>query len=67
MVDDDRPDPVFDAMTARLVRREAVRRAAEEMNTTSGAGLESVLARISAEVTAEAAAQKTPTAKRESA
>jgi hypothetical protein len=60
MVDDDRPDPVFDAMTARLLRREALRRAAEEMNTTSGPGLESVLARISAEVTAEAAAQKIP-------
>src|SRR5580698_10481194 len=46
-------------MTARLLRREALRRAAAEMNTTSGPGLESVLARISAEVTAEAAAQKT--------
>ena len=58
MVDDDRPDPVFDAMTARLLRREALRRAAAEMNTTSGPGLESVLARISAEVTAEAAEKK---------
>jgi hypothetical protein len=44
----------FDAMTARLLRREALRRAAEELNTTSGPGLESALARISAEVTAEA-------------
>ena len=35
---------------------------AEEMNTTSGPGLESVLARISAEVTAEAAASKTAAA-----
>jgi hypothetical protein len=59
MVDDERPDPQWDAMTARLLRREALRRAASEMNTTSGPGLESVLARISAEVTAEAAASKT--------
>jgi phage shock protein A len=44
----------FNAMTARLLRREALRRAAEELNTTSKPGLESVLARISAEVTAEA-------------
>jgi hypothetical protein len=42
-------------MTERLLRREALRRAAEEVNTTSGPGLEGVLARISAEVTAEAA------------
>jgi len=50
----DAPDPKFDAMTARLLRREALRRAAEELNTTSGPGLEDMLARISAEVTAEA-------------
>ena len=42
-------------MTSRLLRREALRRAAEELNTTSGPGLEGVLARISAEMTAEAA------------
>jgi hypothetical protein len=42
-------------MAERLLRREALRRAAEEVNTTSGPGLEGVLARISAEVTAEAA------------
>ena len=53
-MDQDTPDPKFDAMTARLLRREALRRAAEELNTTSGPGLEDVLARISAEVTAEA-------------
>ena len=53
-MDQDAPDPKFDAMTARLLRREALRRAAEELNTTSGPGLEDVLARISAEVTAEA-------------
>ena len=34
----DSPDPQFDAMTARLLRREAWRRAAEEVNTTSGQG-----------------------------
>ena len=54
-MDQNAPDPQFDAMTARLLRREALRRAAEELNTTSGPGLEGVLARISAEVTAEAA------------
>jgi hypothetical protein len=59
MVDQDGPDPQFDAMTSRLLRREALRRAAEEMNTTSGPGLEGVLARISAEVTAEARCRTT--------
>jgi hypothetical protein len=54
MTDQTPPDPQFDAMTARLLRREALRRAAEELNTTSGPGLEGVLARISAEVTADA-------------
>jgi phage shock protein A len=57
MDEQDRPDPAFDAMTSRLLRREALRRAAEELNTTSGPGLEDVLARISAEVTAEASAR----------
>jgi hypothetical protein len=57
MVDQDPPDPQFDAMTARLLQREALRRAAAELNTTSGPGLEGVLARISAEVTAEAASR----------
>lgn len=55
MIDRDARDPEFDAMTSRLLRREALRRAAAELNTTSGPGLESVLARVSAEVTAEAA------------
>jgi hypothetical protein len=64
MKDQDRPDLEFDAMTARLLHREALRRAAEEMNTTSGPGLEGVLARISAEVTAEAASRKTVPAPR---
>ena len=40
MVDDDRPDPQCDAMTARLLRREALRRAADgdEHDVGSGAG-----------------------------
>jgi hypothetical protein len=54
-MDQDASDPTFDATTARLLRREALRRAAQELNTTSGPGLEGVLVRISAEVTAEAA------------
>ena len=54
MAEQDRPDPAFDVMTSRLLRREALRRAAEELNTTSPRGLEDVLARISAEVTADA-------------
>ena len=56
----ERSDPHFDAVTARLLRREALRRVANELNTTSGPGLESVLARISAEVTAEAAGRISP-------
>jgi hypothetical protein len=48
------PEPLLDAETSRLLRREALRRAAEELNTTSAPGLENALARISAEVTAEA-------------
>ena len=55
MVDQDPPDPQFDAMTARLLRREALRRAAEELSTMTGPGLENALARISTEVTEEAA------------
>jgi len=57
MVGQDRPDPAFDAMTSRLLRREALRRAAEALNTTSPHGLEHALARISAEVTADARAR----------
>jgi hypothetical protein len=61
MVEQNAPDLQFDAMTARLLRREALRRAAQELNTTSALGLEDALARISAEVTAEAAeARETP-------
>jgi phage shock protein A len=56
MENPDKAEAEFNSVTARLLRREALRRAAEELNTTSGPGLESVLARISEEVTAEAAA-----------
>lgn len=55
MVAQNTPDQQFDAMTSRLLRREALRRAAEELSTMSGPGLEQALARISAEVTEEAA------------
>ena len=58
MMEREHSDSHFDAATARLLRREALRRAASELNTTSGPGLESVLARISAEMTAEAASRK---------
>jgi hypothetical protein len=44
-----------------MLRREALRRAAEQPNTTSEPGLEKVLARISADVTAEAAYRKRAT------
>ena len=54
MVDQDPPDPQFNATTARLLQREALRRAADEMSTMTGPGLENALARISAEVTEEA-------------
>jgi hypothetical protein len=55
MVDQDTPDPQFAAITARLLRREALRRAAGELSTMTGPGLENALARISTEVTEEAA------------
>jgi phage shock protein A len=65
MTDPDQPDPEFDTFTARLIRREAQRRAALELSTATPAGLESALAKISAEVTEEAAeaAAKDPTPK----
>ena len=47
-------DAEYQAMTARLLRREALRRAANELNSTSGPVLEDMMSRISAEVTAEA-------------
>ena len=55
VTEQDPPDPAFNAMTSRLLRREALRRAAEELNTMTGPGLEQTLARISTEVTEEAA------------
>ena len=48
----------FQVRTARLIRREALRRAAEELSTASPSGLESALSRISAETTAEAAERR---------
>jgi len=54
MADQDAQNREFDAMTARLLRREALRRAAEGLNTTSGPGLEDALAQISDEVTTDA-------------
>jgi hypothetical protein len=50
--------PVAESFSARLIRREAERRAAMELATSTPAGLESALARISAEVTADAAEAK---------
>lgn len=58
MTGDETPDPAFDTLTSRLIRREALRRAAMELSTATPAGLESTLARISEEVTADAAAAK---------
>ena len=58
MTDDDQPDPAFDTFSSRLIRREALRRAALELSTATPAGLESALSQISAEVTADAAAAK---------
>ena len=62
MANQNRADPEFAATTFRLLRRKAMRRAREELNTTSGPGLEVVLEQISAEVTAEAAARKSAAA-----
>jgi phage shock protein A len=54
-------DDAFNTMASRLIRREALRRAALELSTATPQGLESALAKISAEVTAEAAEiKKTP-------
>ena len=58
VADEDIPDPNFDTLTSRLIRREALRRAALELSTATPHGLENALARISAEVTAEAAHAK---------
>jgi hypothetical protein len=58
MTDQDPADAAFKTFSERLIRREALRRAALELSTTTPAGLESALARISDEVTAEAAVAK---------
>lgn len=63
MPDRDARDPQFDAMTARLLQKEALRRAAEELSTMTGPGLESALAKISIEVTEEAAYRQAIAAK----
>jgi len=55
---DEADDAAFNTMTSRLIRREAMRRAALELSTATPLGLESALARISEEVTAEAAEVK---------
>ncbi|MDB5399369.1 MAG: hypothetical protein JWQ55_1387 [Rhodopila sp.] len=65
IADPDQPDPAFDTFTSRLIRREALRRAAMELATTTPAGLESALARISAEVTADAVQAKVGLAKKD--
>ncbi|MGA3002972.1 MAG: hypothetical protein ABSE20_14745 [Acetobacteraceae bacterium] len=57
-MEQDPSDVEYHTMNARLLRREALRRAANELNSTSGPGLEDVLGRISAEVTAEAIDQR---------
>lgn len=54
MTDQHDTDQNFNATTARLLRREAVRRAAQEVSTMTGPGLENALSRISAEVTLDA-------------
>ncbi|GEM_PF-6356712 len=59
MAQPEQTEAEFMVMTGRLLRREALRRAAAELNTTSGPGLEDVLARVSAEVTADAAERLT--------
>lgn len=58
MVDQDSADPQFNATTARLLRREALRRAAKELSTMTLPGLENAVARISSEVTQEAALRR---------
>ena len=52
------PVPAVETFSERLIRREARRLAALDLSTSSPMGLENALARISAEVTAEAAEAK---------
>jgi hypothetical protein len=59
MPDDDKPGAAFETFSAILIRREAKRRAALELSTTTPAGLENAPAKISAEVTADAVDART--------
>jgi hypothetical protein len=52
-------DAKFNAQVARSLHREALRRAAHDVNKTFGPGLENVLEQISADSTAEAAERVT--------
>ena len=54
----DNPAPKIGSLNARLLEREALRKAARELNVTFGPGLEDALAKVSAEVTEEAIYQK---------
>ena len=54
MAENEKHPTPFETNAAELIRQDALRRAADERSTTSGPGLEDVLARISAEVTADA-------------
>jgi hypothetical protein len=56
-------DIEFDRLSARLIRREALRREAANLNTASPGGLENVLAQISAETTADAAERRASTSR----
>ena len=58
MTDPDQPASLPETFSERLIRREARRLAALDLTTTSPVGLENALARISAEVTADAAEAK---------
>jgi hypothetical protein len=59
MPDDNKVDADLETFSARLLRREAKRRAALELSTTTPAGLEIAMAKISAEVTADAVEART--------
>ena len=54
MADQHQPDQEFNRMANRMLHREALRRAAADLNTASPPALERTLATICAEVTAEA-------------
>ncbi len=54
MTDETEDDAAFNRAASRLLRREALRRAAADLNTSSPPALEQALAAISREVTEEA-------------